>query len=75
MEALDAVDVERPSLPVLERVVEYGVSLRRLRVFADLWEAARLFDCGCSVRRAARLEQMNRTQAVPAAIVCEHCSI
>jgi hypothetical protein len=66
--------VERPRLPALEQVVEYGISLGRLRVFADLWDVERLFDCDCSSRRRDRLQAMNRTQTVPEPVPCERCS-
>ena len=33
-----------------------------MRVFADLWDVERFFDCDCSPLRAARLGHMNRTQ-------------
>ena len=73
MEALgDAV--QRPRLPALERVLEYGLSRRRLRVFADLWDLERFFDCECSAARGLRLRQMNRTQTVPTPVACERCS-
>src|SRR5688500_9078760 len=72
MDALADV-VERPRLPALERVVEYGVSTGRLRVFADLWEIAQFFDCECSPARRDRLEHINRTQTVPAAVSCRRC--
>jgi len=72
MEALgDAV--ERPRLPALERVVEYGISHGRLRVFADLWDVERFFDCTCSPARRDRLQQINRTQTVSPLVSCEHC--
>ena len=73
MEALEAGDVERPSPAALERVLEYGVSLRRLRVFADLWDVERFSDCECSGRRAARLEEINRTQVPPSPVSCDRC--
>ena len=72
MEALGTA-VEPSRLPALEHVVEYGISLRRLRVFADLWDIERFFDCDCSNARASRLEQINRTQDVPPAVACGHC--
>ena len=74
MEALDAA-VERPRLPALERVVEYGISTRRLRVFADLWDIERFFDCHCSTARLARLQQINRTQTASAPVLCSRCSV
>jgi radical SAM enzyme (TIGR01210 family) len=72
MEAL-AAQVEQPRLPALERVAEYGISLHRLRVFADLWDVERFFDCECSRARAARLTLMNRTQGATAPITCDRC--
>ena len=72
MEALgDAV--ERPRLPALERVVEYGVSNRRLRVFADLWDVEQFVDCDCSTARRDRLRQINRTQIAPSPVPCTRC--
>jgi archaeosine synthase beta-subunit len=60
-----------PRLPALEEVIAYGLSLHRGRVFADLWDIARVFDCACSPARAARLHAMNRSQKVEAPV---HCS-
>jgi uncharacterized Fe-S cluster-containing MiaB family protein len=74
-----------PRIRSLERVIEYGLAaaarndppsdlagIARPRVFADLWEIERFFDCTCSPARAARLFEMNRTQraAVPIACAC-----
>ena len=72
MEALDDA-VERPRLPALEQVVEYGLSLRRLRVFADLWDVEQFSECDCSPRRRDRLQEMNRTQTIPQPVPCERC--
>jgi radical SAM enzyme (TIGR01210 family) len=73
MEAL-ADAVERPTLAALERVIEYGLSLHRLRVFADVWDVERFFDCECSTARRERLQQINRAQALPASVACERCA-
>ena len=43
-----------------------------MRVFADLWDAQRFFDCACWPLREARLAQMNRTQQIPSPVVCSH---
>jgi radical SAM enzyme (TIGR01210 family) len=60
-----------PSLDSLEEVLDYGIGLRRGRVFADLWDAARLYSCErCGPTRAARLGAMNRTQQPAAPIPC-----
>jgi radical SAM enzyme (TIGR01210 family) len=62
-----------PRLPDLERTIEYGVAINGMRVFADLWNIDRLFDCVCSPARAIRLAAMNRTQVVAPPVVCTHC--
>jgi hypothetical protein len=74
---------EPPRLPALEAVVEYGLALgspspgrRRpgsMRVFADLWDVERFYDCDCSPRRAARLGAMNREQRPAEAVSCAMC--
>jgi len=55
--AIDALPVEsRPRLGLrdLEWVVQEALGDgRRMRVFADLWDIERLFDCSCSRDRAA----------------------
>jgi len=61
-----------PRLDSLEEVLAYGVSLRRGRVFADLWDIQKLFTCArCGPARVARLDTMNRTQTVLPPIDCE----
>ncbi|HZT82856.1 MAG TPA: hypothetical protein VFA26_21675, partial [Gemmataceae bacterium] len=60
-----------PRLESLEEVLDYGVGLRRGRVFADLWDVARLYPCErCGPARAARLDAINRTQQPAAPITC-----
>jgi hypothetical protein len=72
--ALDVLPVEtRPRLGLrdLEWVVQEALADgRRMRVFADLWDIDRLFDCQCSPERAARLAAMNRDQRAPAPVMC-----
>jgi archaeosine synthase beta-subunit len=69
MEAL-ADQFVPPRLRALEATVEYGLSIGGTRVFADLWNIERFFDCGCSGHRAARLRIMNREQRVPTSVMC-----
>jgi radical SAM enzyme (TIGR01210 family) len=60
-----------PRIESLEEVMEYGVGLRTGRVFADLWDIERFFNCKrCGPARSIRLKEMNLTQAVPAPIIC-----
>jgi hypothetical protein len=61
-------------LGALEAAVEYGLSLGRLRVFADEWDLDRLFDCSCSPLRAARLHAMNRAQRITPRVACDACA-
>jgi radical SAM enzyme (TIGR01210 family) len=61
----------KPTLAELQAVVEYGVGLRRGRVFADLWDVERFLDCPrCGAARAAGLEEMNFTQRPAPRIDC-----
>ena len=79
IEALGA-DYTPPGLAALETVMEYGVSLdagrpltgrkQGMRVFADLWEIDRFFECACSPARARRLGTMNRTQLHGERVTC-----
>jgi hypothetical protein len=63
-----------PKLSALESVIEYGLRQRMaghaMRVFADLWDVERFFDCGCSPARAARLKAMSREQRVVERVQC-----
>jgi hypothetical protein len=70
--ALEAIGPEftLPRLRDLETVVEYGLSQQLCRVFADLWEVERFYDCSCSPGRASRLRQMNRQQQSPPRVSC-----
>lgn len=62
-----------PKIKSLEEVLEYGISLNRGRVFADLWDLAQFSDCeDCIGARKNRMDQMNlRQQVLPkAACAC-----
>lgn len=75
MEVLAATGNFRPpSLGTLESAVEYGLSLGRGRVFADLWDLPRPVDCpDCREARVARLRTMNRLQKVGSPVPCKTC--
>lgn len=64
-----------PQLEVIETAVEYGIGLKRGRVFVDLWDVhVSPVDCAiCRDQRVARLRGMNLTQRVPSYVVCKHC--
>jgi archaeosine synthase beta-subunit len=64
-----------PTLELLEAAMEYGLRLKRGRVFVDLWDIERVADCSaCFSQRVERLREMNRSQAVTPVIRCSHCS-
>lgn len=64
-----------PALKTLEAAVEYGVSLNRGRVFADLWDAESWPACTiCREQRIARLRAMNIEQRIPPRVECKRCS-
>jgi len=69
MEALGSA-FSPPRLSDLEAVVQYGLTTTGMRVFADLWDVERFFDCACAGDHAARLRVMNREQRVPERVVC-----
>jgi radical SAM enzyme (TIGR01210 family) len=72
MERMEAQgDFHPPRLASLELAVEHGINLGAGRVFADLWAIKKFFTCpGCDSSRAYRLQTMNLTQTVPAAVTC-----
>jgi radical SAM enzyme (TIGR01210 family) len=76
--ALDALaesgDFAEPRLAVLEDALDFGLALRRGRVFADLWDLERFGRCAACFRdRAERLSAMNRTQRVLPRVACCAC--
>lgn len=75
MEALAATgDFSPPALCVLEAAVEYGLSRRRGRVFADLWGLKRGSECSaCFDARVERLRAMNLTQQITVPVCCAAC--
>lgn len=74
-EALDELaahgDFAPPSLATLEAALDYGVSLGRGRVFADLWDAEKLSKCpDCFPARRQRLAKINFNQAAEPSVSC-----
>jgi len=65
--ALDKLAIDgyfgEPSIQSLERVLEYGISLKKGLVFADLWDLDRFSSCKqCFESRKERLNKMNLNQ-------------
>jgi hypothetical protein len=71
--AMEALNFAPPKLRSLESAQEYGLTLKRGRIFADLWDIDKFFDCDCSAGRARRLDWMNRRQQIPDPIICRAC--
>ena len=67
-----------PRIQSMERVLEQGLkyvqtSSPMTRVFMDVWDAARFFDCEtCGPARIDRIQRMNFSQRIEPAIKC-HC--
>jgi radical SAM enzyme (TIGR01210 family) len=74
--AIDWLEMEGfyhpPEISSIEKVLEYGISLKRGRVFADLWDLEYFSRCSsCFDSRRERLRQMNFNQTSMEEIVCE----
>lgn len=74
--ALDALaasgEFSPPRLATLEAAHEYGVGLKRGRVFADLWDLEKFSACAnCFDARRARLDGMNLCQELLPNVPCE----
>jgi radical SAM enzyme (TIGR01210 family) len=63
---------EPPSLAILEAAMQYGLSLKQGRVFADLW-GVRERCAYCHPQRLARLREMNLQQVLLDKISCARC--
>jgi radical SAM enzyme (TIGR01210 family) len=75
MEALGATgEFVPPSLTSLEAALEYGLSLKAGRVFADLWDVHAFARCpSCAEPRVRRLRAMNASQAIADPVACSEC--
>jgi len=63
-----------PSLHDLEQAFQEALSLRRRRVFADVWDLQQFSRCShCLAARTQRLREMNMTQIFTPPIQCSHC--
>lgn len=67
-------DFSLPKISSLENVLEYGIKLRRGRVFADTWDLQFFSDCDkCFGQRINRLNTINHSQQLSDRILCS-CS-
>ena len=63
-----------PDIHLLESVLDYGIHLKKGRVFADLWDLDKFSNCDiCYTRRKNRMENINRTQSAQPLIECDSC--
>ena len=60
-----------PSMDAIETVLEEGIRMDHGRVFMDLWDLERFYDCpACGPERRERLHRMNLTQTVLPCVAC-----
>ncbi len=60
-----------PAIQSLEEVLEYGISLNRGRVFADLWDLRQFSTCDkCFTKKEQRLHRMNLEQQNSKEVSC-----
>ena len=65
-------DFNLPDIHSLETVLEYGINLKKGRVFADVWDLGLFCNCKkCSDKRINRLVEMNLNQKIQPAVECE----
>ena len=63
-----------PKLATLEAALDYGIGLKRGRVFADLWDLEKFSDCPvCFEQRRARLHEVNLRQVILPEVDCGRC--
>ena len=63
-----------PRLELVEKVLSYGLNLRRGRVFVDLWDLRQASGCSqCHAPRVARLQAMNLQQKMSDVVSCDLC--
>jgi uncharacterized Fe-S cluster-containing MiaB family protein len=69
---LEKGDFNLPDIHSLETVLEYGIGLKKGRVFADIWDLGLFSKCNkCVEKRTDRLMIMNLTQEIVIPIDCK----
>jgi len=62
-----------PQMETIEAAVDYGLSLKRGRVFVDLWDLQKQLSCpDCYRARVLRLHEMNLRQSILPPVSCDH---
>ncbi len=60
-----------PALASMETVLEAGIEMARGRVFMDLWDVERFYECGrCGPLRRERMHRMNLSQRTAPRVHC-----
>jgi hypothetical protein len=60
-----------PTLASMETVLEAGIRMARGRVFMDLWDVERFYECGrCGPSRRERMHRMNLSQKTAPRVHC-----
>lgn len=62
-----------PRLAVLEAAFDYGLSLKRGRVFVDLWDVGSGACTACNDSHISRLQWMNLKQSILSPVSCASC--
>lgn len=63
---------QSPKIQSLESVLDYGISLKRGRVFADLWDFEHFSSCSkCRDARKERIEWINNNQQHAQTLICD----
>ena len=64
-----------PNIRSLEKVLDFGISLNKGRVVADLWDLEQFSDCSkCFYQRKKQINQMNLEQKIYPSVSCGFCS-
>ena len=69
-------DFTPPRMEIVEAAADYGIGLKKGRVFVDLWDVVSggYAKCPmCHASRVARLHAMNLKQCVLPRVICAHC--
>lgn len=67
-------DCAPPALATIEAALDYGIGLRRGRVFADVWDLAKCAHCeACLPARRERLTKANLQQRLDEPVRCGRC--
>jgi radical SAM enzyme (TIGR01210 family) len=65
-----------PRMKTIEAAANYGLGLKRGRVFVDLWDLQKSHACqSCHAARVSRLSEMNLHQVILPSVSCDRCGV